>query len=293
VLHTRDAFDARALRVEFKQVKNSNKYRRSGGGVAAVRPIAFAAAAVAALTAHGQTNLVLNGGFETTTPSGTSSQINQSGSTINGVAPFTVPDWNSANTSGGSPGYNFIYANPLASAPDVSSTGDTVTFWNASNGGTTNPTRSPNGGNFYASDPVYNTSAISQAITGLGTKATNYTLTFYYAAAQQTTQTGATTEWWQVTLGGKTNETSVISLPSKGFSGWQTATLQFNNITPSSGSLTLSFLAEGTPTGLPPFCLLDGVSLIQVPETSASPFVWAGMAAFGVYAAQRRMRRTA
>jgi hypothetical protein len=43
-----------------------------------------------------------------------------------------------------------------------------------------------------------------------------------------------------------------------GFSGWQLQTFDF---TANSTSELLSFLAVGTPTGVPPFALLDGVSL--------------------------------
>jgi hypothetical protein len=56
--------------------------------------------------------------------------------------------------------------------------------------------------------------------------------------------------------------------------------------TASSTSQILSFLAVGTPTGLPPVSLLDGVSLVDstvpaVPEPSSWAMLLAGVGAMG------------
>jgi hypothetical protein len=50
---------------------------------------------------------------------------------------------------------------------------------------------------------------------------------------------------------------------SEGFTGWQTDSFTF---TATSTSEVLSFLAVGTPAGVPPFTLLDGISVTQTPE---------------------------
>jgi len=73
------------------------------------------------------------------------------------------------------------------------------------------------------------------------------------------------------------------------FSGWMTANFTF---TADSTSEVLSFLAVGTPAGnLPPFALLDGVSLTAVPEPSTWAMMLAGFGGLG-FAAFRRRRRT-
>jgi hypothetical protein len=73
------------------------------------------------------------------------------------------------------------------------------------------------------------------------------------------------------------------------FSGWLPVNLTF---TANSTSELLSFLAVGTPSGnLPPFALLDGVSLTAVPEPSTWAMMLLGFGGLG-YAAYRR-RRTA
>ena len=60
--------------------------------------------------------------------------------------------------------------------------------------------------------------------------------------------------------------------------------------TANSTSELLSFLAVGTPSGnVPPFALLDGVSLTAVPEPSTWAMMFVGFAGLG-YAAFRRRR---
>jgi hypothetical protein len=61
--------------------------------------------------------------------------------------------------------------------------------------------------------------------------------------------------------------------------------------TANSTSELLSFLAVGTPSGnLPPFALLDGVSLTAVPEPSNWAMMLAGFGGLG-FAAVRRRRK--
>jgi len=83
------------------------------------------------------------------------------------------------------------------------------------------------------------------------------------------------TEQWQVTLGSETLFTPVEDNVSHGFSGWLFETMGF---TAASSSEPLSFLSVGTPNGVPPFALLDGVTLSQ--STAPEPWrpCWEGSA---------------
>jgi hypothetical protein len=139
-------------------------------------------------------------------------------------------------------------------------------------------------------DPAF-AATISQVITGL-MPGQAYNVSFYQAAAQQTTFTGGTTEQWAVNLGNTvlttSNYTTVGQLSAlmspiqpggPGLSGgtatevspWQQQTLTF---TADAASTTLSFLAVGLPGGKPPFSLLTGVSVNAVP--APEPFTIIG-----------------
>ena len=86
-----------------------------------------------------------------------------------------------------------------------------------------------------------------------------------------------------IVLGGDSGEVA------GGFSGWQTATMTFQA---SGTSQVLSFLAQTSSPGAPPFLLLDGVNLTAVPE----PTTWAMMlGGFGLigFLARRRQRGSA
>lgn len=122
-------------------------------------------------------------------------------------------------------------------------------------------TLSEDGGAFVALDGAAGVQGqISQTVNGL-TAGHDYTLTFDWAAGQLANRKGATTEQLQVTFGADTVATSVVSVASEGFSGWMTQSYKF---TAASGSQLLTFLSVGTPRGLPPIALLDGVSLTDV-----------------------------
>ncbi len=228
------------------------------------------------------TNLITNGSFAITG----GSQSFQFG-TYNNYTPTgnsageSVAGW--ATTS-----YGFIFT-PTDTVADSTYGQNNVQLYSA----TTTPSNSfnnasPTGGNFLAEDSDYGTSAITQTVNGL-TLGKSYTLTFSWAGAQQTGYSGTSTDLWQVTLGGSPMQsTSVISVPSQGFTGWQTATMTF--VATATGSATLSFLAVGTPpNNVPAFALLANVSLVAAPEPTGLAVLAVGM--LGMVGLARRRRR--
>lgn len=201
------------------------------------------------------TNLVTNGSFETSTGEG------QLG-------------FNTTATGWETSGYNFLFASGSADTTgEVGSYGGLKLYGPGDGSANGLPASSPDGGNYVGADGAYEVGAITQTISGL-TALHTYAVSFYWAAAQQSgygclsnpsNPGGCTTEQWQVSLGSQTLTTGVATtgVNQGGFSGWMYQTLVF---TATSSSEVLSFLALGTPTGQPPFALLDGVSLTATPE---------------------------
>ena len=145
---------------------------------------------------------------------------------------------------------------------------------------------------FIAADGAFGNNSFSQVISGL-TVNTTYDVSYWYAAGQQQGFTGATTDAWAVGFGSSallpgpatdpslpedrtpltpaptTNAVATASQPeyhtsavisqasAAPVSGWQQDTASFKA---TSGTETLSFLAQGTPAGKPPFALLTGVT---------------------------------
>ena len=231
-----------------------------------------AALGVAPAMAGPAVNLIVNGDFETT-----------SATSPTQVTATNVTGWVSNPPSNPNSGYNFIYfagtgdgtPTPLvlpALYPGAtnSSGADSIKFWgpkNGANNGFTNA--SPTGGNFIGADPAFSQGPIYQTVNGL-TIGTDYLLTFYWAAAQQYGYDGATTESWAVTFGTQTYSTLTVNNANHGFVPWMKETVTFRAKTTSQ---VLSFMPGGGPVGLPPFALLDGVSLYAVPE----PATWAAL----------------
>jgi hypothetical protein len=228
--------------------------------------------------AAAQTNLVQNGNF---------SQLatNASEQFGTGYATSELTDWSTS-------GYNFVF---LPNTDDT--TGATGEYGNLSLWGPASPTpsanglttASPTGGNFVGADGSTNyRGAITQTIGGLIPNQT-YAVSFAWAGAQQygTSFTSATTEQWQVSLGTSSQTTQVINIAGEGFSGWMYQTFDF---VATGTSEVLSFLAIGTPSGVPPFALLANVSMTQVPEPASMTVLLTGVAGLIGISQRRRVR---
>ena len=241
----------------------------------AVLAATAAAAVLAAALAPAQaTPVIINGGFETLSPATTGST--EFGTRYGGQV---VTGW----TTGG---YNFLFKPGTADTTGAANEyGVALKLWGPGDGSANGLTASsPAGGNFIGADGAYGQAAIQQTITGLDVNSVA-SITFYWAGAQQYTFDGATTEAWQVSLGGETHTTPVVSNVNHGFTGWQKTTLSF---VVTSATEVLSFLAIGTPAGVPPFSLLDGVSITEVPEPTSLALLGLGVAVAGLLSRRRR-----
>lgn len=252
---------------------------------------AFVALMGCTVVAHaGTINInVVNGGFEQTTYSGVSAQVDY---VFNNNPAYSqhVAGWTNNTSSTGNPGYNFVMSGTSTTNSNGAygyAYGDSgiVSLWGIENGKSNGIGPSPAGGNFLAMDGVYEPSTISQMLTGL-TVGLNTQVSFWYAGAQQSNRTGLNTEGFTVTLGNQSQSTAMLQNDSQGFTGWQYATLNF---TATSASETLSFLAKGTPSGEPPFSLLDGVTVTQIaPTPEPSSFLLLGTGALSAAGFVRR-----
>jgi hypothetical protein len=188
-------------------------------------------------------------------------------------------------------GYNFVYSAGSADTTGANGVDGNVKLWGPGDGSANGlPGSSPDGGNYIAADGAYEVGAISQTINGL-TSGQKYTVSFWYAGAQQYGFDGQTTEQWLVSLGGQQLATSVLTDPSHGFTGWVYTSLTF---TATGSSEVLSFLAAGTPNGEPPFSLLDGVSMVQaVPEPGSITLLAAGLIGLAFLVRRRQLGRVA
>ena len=155
---------------------------------------------------------------------------------------------------------------------------------------------SPNGGNFVGldADPTIN-SSISQTLTGLNV-GTLYTVSFYWAASQLQSRTGATNEQVNVQVFNGSNYalnflTGVVYNPSAGFTQDTTTNQWFKvsvNFVANNSTQTLKFLAKSTSTCLPPMVLLDGISVQNAPEPATVAMMGIGVGLIGIAAARRR-----
>jgi hypothetical protein len=206
-------------------------------------------------------NIVTNGSFEIFTPGGASGSCTSTQTVTNS----DLSGWSTTS------GYTFVI-----------NAGNYSSFCGVDGAlGLYGPiTASPDGGNFLAGDGGYLTGYTYQTLVGLIT-GNIYTVSFYMAAAQQTGYSGATTDFWTVGLGstygtGQSRNTPTINLPSGTFSGWVGQEMSF---VASATSEVLWFFAVGSPSGQPPFALLDGVD-VAIAEPSAGAVLIPGVLVF-------------
>ena len=233
---------------------------------------AFAAPAQAAV------NLVKNGGFEDTVLT-RSSEISAEFTGVQSLAHWTTDSYTmlmmpgTATTSGADTRY-----------------GCCLTMWGPSNG-SANGYADSGTGNYLAADGAYITRWINQDITGL-TPGESYTLSFDWAGGQQYGWNGEgdLTDGinWTVALGDQQFTTQTIHNAEHGFIPWRTQTFTF---TPTTTSAVLGFIAHG-PVGVPPFAMLDNVSLRSATAAVPEPATWALMiVGFGMLGGMARRRR--
>ena len=218
-------------------------------------------------------NYVINGGFELiSNGSGGMGEFNNATYT-------TVSNWTSN-------GYNFLFVSGTADTTGGTGTFGNLKLWGPNDGSANGlPASSPTGGNYVAADGNFQVAAISQMINGL-TIGNKYSVDFWWAGAQQSGFNGITTEQWQVSLGSQTQSTVIVTNASHGFTGWVHQTFTY---TATSTSELLSFLAVGTPTGVPPFVLLDGVSVTDAtPEPGSLAMMLGGLGLIGLGALRSR-----
>ena len=240
--------------------------------------VAFAALSFGHVAKADSINLVTNGNFDQTTYT----TNNQFGTPYGGQG---VTGW-----TGGS-GYQLFFFGGKAASDSANSQYDSgydtglEKFYTVGAG-------SPTGGsgNFVALDgdaSVGGGGTISQQINNL-TIGQTYQVSFTWGAGQLQSRSGATIQDMQVSLGGQSFSTASVSVASQGFSGWMQQTFTY---TATSTSETLSFLGQGSPTGLPPIVALDGISMTAVPEPTSVAIFAIGLAALGF--AYRRQRARA
>jgi hypothetical protein len=241
-----------------------------------LKAIILALASLAVGAASAQTvNLVKNGDFEQTS-NGPNKELRYQ---------TVVTGWNST-------GYNFVYAQGAADTIGATTTtpGTILKLWGPGTGSDNGLTSSPTGGNFIAADGGYEVSPISQTINGL-VVGQQYVVGFDWAAAQQSGFTGATSENWTVSLGAEKYTTATVQNASHGFVPWMHEAMTF---TATGASQVLSFLAQGTPTGQPPFSLLDNVTMMAAVSPVPEPSSWAMMAGgLGLLGFMARRKRAA
>lgn len=246
----------------------------------------FCVAAVAlamGTSAHASVNLVKNGGFETDSLT----IAHEFGASF--IFGQTVANWQSLSKTA----FNVWEPSGLiATTVDAKDRFDNVPpkatgqyLW------TLPGNADPDGGAFLLLDgDAKANGAVQQLITGLKVGAT-YTLSFDWAAAQYKSRVGKTTEKLQVDFGGDTFTTAILPNLSKSATDWFTVTHTFKA---TSTSELLSFLSIGTPLGLPPVALLDGVSLTtNVPEPASWTLMIVGFFGLGGMLRNRRKVATA
>lgn len=203
-----------------------------------------------------QATSIVNGSFESVGTATASFSINLDG---------PLPGW-TATPTGNQILNCLVFSGATTDICGKTAFGGGLTFWAF-------PGASPDGGNYVAIDgaAAFSTS-LTQQLTGL-VVGKQYAISFYQAAAQQKGFTGVNTEQWQVSFDNVSQLSTLMNNASQGDVGWMYQSLRF---TATATKQALIFVAKGTPSGQPPFVLLDGVTITSVPEPGT--FVLIGLA---------------
>lgn len=238
---------------------------------------ALAIFALATLAFPSRASILTNGSFENTNGASSSFQIDST----------NLPGW-SNGASVPQPLNCLVLASDIGDPCGVAAENAGIVFWTA-------PTTSPDGGNFIAvdSDPNFSV-ALTQTLNGLVSGDT-YEVDFYQGAAQFKAASGDTTDYWAVTLGSETEDSALMTDPSKSLVGWESQSMDF---TATATSELLTFFAVGTPMGGPPTALLDGITITDTTTPTGpvpEPSMWAGVAIVlaGLIVVRRRQQKRA
>lgn len=240
------------------------------------------------------TNLVVDGNFNNLTYSNGNTSASgggQLGYNIEASGWTAVAAVGSSLVPADGAGYSFIFKPGAADTTGVTDQyGSNLQIWGQNNGGnSTAPAPifngdAPNGGNIVAleGDLFSKQGAITQTITNMVIGET-YTLSFWWAAAQQQGFNGSVSESMTVTLGDKLNATTASeTIASHGFGGWVQETYSFKA---DATSAALSFIANGS-VPVPPFALLSDVSL-SIPEPEMLALFGIGLLAMSLASRQK------
>jgi len=232
--------------------------------------LAVSALSVSSFASAAKAVNFVNGNFESTT----------------GTVPGEL-GYNGVSVTGWDPvvGLNAVYTPGSADTTGaVTQYPGTIQLYGPGNGYNNGlPATSPVGGKYIALDGTSaagigaGPASISQTVSDL-TVGQEYDVSFWWAAGQQFGFTGDTTDQFIVSFGGQTQSTDIVTVPSTGFHPWEQKTFKF---TATDTTQVLKFLANGTPDGIPPFALLDGVTVTAttVPE---APVYIGGLVALGL-----------
>jgi hypothetical protein len=226
------------------------------------------------------TELTASGGTPTVTPAltgWTTSAFNGASSPIAGVTSANPIAYGSGVVGSGNPNATPLFGTGYG-GPTSNPNGGTVspsyaTLW-ATPGSL--PVAGYTGNAIAADGDIGFQANITQTVTGL-TAGKQYTISFYQAAGQQTGYTGAWTDWWQVSFGSSSVESTNMHVASEGVVGWEQQAITF---TATAASQALTFLASSTDgaTNEPPMLLLADVSLKAAPEPASLALLGVGIA---------------